>query len=385
MNTIFVDSLKRHANVCQGCFKTVYTLSVQEARSRGIRHIVTGLSRGQLFETRLTEDLFRQADSDLRIIDETVLEARKAYHRVDDAVFRHLDTDMFMDDRVFEEVNFVDFFRFCDVALTEMLSYLQRRVNWVRPADTGRSTNCLINDVGIHIHNKKKGFHNYAFPYSWDVRTGHKTREEALHELNDEIDVNRVHQILDDIGYVADDPPAERHQRLIAWYVGPASVSEDEARQHVARRLPSHMLPSRFVRIDALPLTINGKVDHYRLPPPADSPPPSTSANSPDEMSEVEEIISKIWCDVLRTTAIGLHNNFFEVGGDSLLAMSVVTRVNEAFQVELPIASIFETSSISELSVSVVERLRAEIGSDDHRFDATQSVVPAHAESPRHE
>ncbi len=82
-----------------------------------------------------------------------------------------------------------------------MLSYLTQKVPWVRPKDTGRSTNCLINDVGIYIHKKERGYHNYALPYSWDVRLGHKTREGALDELNDTIDVSHVEKTLAEIGY----------------------------------------------------------------------------------------------------------------------------------------------------------------------------------------
>ena len=54
----------------------------------------------------------------------------------------------------------------------------------------GRSTNCLINQVGIYVHKKEQGYSNYAFPYSWDVRMGHKTREASLDEINEEIDEN---------------------------------------------------------------------------------------------------------------------------------------------------------------------------------------------------
>ena len=81
MNEIFVDSLERHCNVCNGCFKTIYTLSMQMAYDMGIPTIVTGLSRGQFFETRLSEEwftqLFGQPEFNPDTIDETVLEARK--------------------------------------------------------------------------------------------------------------------------------------------------------------------------------------------------------------------------------------------------------------------------------------------------------------------
>src|SRR5256886_16361623 len=95
MQEIFVDSLKRFANVCNGCFKTIYTLATNLAHEKGIRYIVTGLSRGQFFETRLTADVFQCEDFHADKIDALVLEARKAYHRRDDAVMCHLDCDLF--------------------------------------------------------------------------------------------------------------------------------------------------------------------------------------------------------------------------------------------------------------------------------------------------
>ncbi|MGB7395771.1 MAG: amino acid adenylation domain-containing protein, partial [Pricia sp.] len=181
MNEIFVDSLHRHHNVCNGCFKTIYTLSTQIALEKNIPFIVTGLSRGQFFETRLTEELFW--DDATGKIDDTILEARKLYHREPDAVKNLLDVSAFESDTIFEKVQFVDFYRYSDVSLEKMLEYLKDKVGWVRPSDTGRSTNCLINQVGIYVHKKEEGYSNYAFPYSWDVRLGHKTREESLEEI----------------------------------------------------------------------------------------------------------------------------------------------------------------------------------------------------------
>ena len=180
MNEIFVDSLKRHSNVCQGCFKTIYTLAMNLAKEKSIPFIITGLSRGQFFETRLTEDLFNQPCSDLVQIDQTVLDARRAYHQIDDAVHRNLDVADLQGEQIFKEVRILDFYRYCDVNLDEMYEYLDRRLPWVRPSDTGRSTNCLINDVGIYVHKRREGFHNYALPYAWDVRMGHKQRDAAL-------------------------------------------------------------------------------------------------------------------------------------------------------------------------------------------------------------
>ena len=118
-----------------------------------------------------------------------------------DAVTQCLGNDDFRDDSIFDEIELIDFYRYWSASLTEMLSFLQQQTPWVRPADTGRSSNCLINDVGIFVHRRERGFHNYALPYSWDVRLQQKDREQAIEELNDEIDVDRVTEILQDIAY----------------------------------------------------------------------------------------------------------------------------------------------------------------------------------------
>ena len=330
MNAIFVDSLQRHSNVCQGCFKTIYTLGVQTARERGIPIIVTGLSRGQFFETRLTEDLFTRDDVNVDRIDETILEARKAYHRVDDAVRRHLDVEALQHDETFEEVRFVDFYRYCDASLDEMLDYLDRRLPWVRPSDTGRSTNCLINEAGIWVHKRERGFHNYAFPYSWDVRVGHKTREETLDELDDEIDEANVRRMLREIGYdgpaLDDAPPAHR---LVGYYTSPEPIPSAELREAVAARLPASHVPTAFVRLDAVPTTPNGKVDRRALPTPEAERPDLDAAFVPPR-TEAEQTLAAIWRDVLRVIEVGAADNFFDLGGDSILAIQIAARAAEA-------------------------------------------------------
>ncbi len=122
MNEIFRDSLERHSNVCHGCYKTIYTLATTRAVELGIPVIVTGLSRGQLFETRLIPAQFAGAGTgtadgsgvDVAAIDRAVIEARKVYHRVDDGPNRLLDTSVFDDDAVFDRIRYVDFYRYVD-------------------------------------------------------------------------------------------------------------------------------------------------------------------------------------------------------------------------------------------------------------------------------
>ena len=349
MNEIFVDSLKRHSNVCQGCFKTIYTLAMNLAKEKSIPFIITGLSRGQFFETRLTEDLFNQPCSDLVQIDQTVLDARRAYHQIDDAVHRNLDVADLQGEQIFQEVRILDFYRYCDVNLDEMYAYLDRRLPWVRPSDTGRSTNCLINDVGIYVHKRREGFHNYALPYAWDVRMGHKQRDEALEELDDDIDVENVHRILAEIGYDGDLGNSSDDTRLVAYYVAEQELPVEELTQHVGEHLPAFMLPSRFVRVDAIPLSENGKVDRTALPDPNQRQTLAVADQFVAPQNETEEKLAGIWSAVLGVEKVGVRDNFFELGGDSILAIQIVARSQRA-GIKITPLQFFESLTVEKLA-----------------------------------
>ena len=140
---------------------------------------------------------------------------------------------VFDDPTVLDRLEFLDFYRYVDVPLSELYDFLENRAPWVRPADTGRSTNCLINVAGIRVHQQERGYHSYAEPYSWDVRLGHKTRDEALEELDDVIDEHEVNDMLGQIGY-----EPKTHGVLTAWYqqlpTGPSSTRTELRRPIVA-------------------------------------------------------------------------------------------------------------------------------------------------------
>ena len=378
MNAIFRDSLARFANVCQGCFKTIYTLSTQRARELGIPIIVTGLSRGQMFETRLTEEMFSGGRRSAEEIDAAVLAARKVYHRADDEVSRSLDVEIFSDDRIFEEIRFVDFYRYCDVGLSEMLAYLKRKVPWVRPEDTGRSTNCLINDLGIYVHKKQLGYHNYALPYSWDVRMGHKTRDEALAELDDEIDAGYVRRTLAEIGAEPEHFTADAGQpRLAAYYVAAREISDEELRARLAERLPSALMPAHLQRVDSLPLTAHGKLDEQALPRIEPARSPESRYRRPE--GPVEEYLSDLWREQLGIERAGADDSFFQLGGTSLGAMEVMLRLCAEFDLDLPLETLFSHPTLSALARIAEDRILDDVAALD---DAEQEHLLASSEHP---
>ncbi|WP_203854857.1 non-ribosomal peptide synthetase, partial [Dactylosporangium siamense] len=135
---------------------------------------------------------------------------------------------------------------------------------------------------------------------------------------------------------------ADERQRLVAYVVG-AAVDAVALRS----RLPEYMVPSVFVSLPALPLSANGKVDRAALPAP-DLSRPADAFVAPE--GPVQEVLAGIWAEVLGVERVGVHDNFFALGGHSLLATRVVSRVRLAFEVELPVAALFDTPTVAELA-----------------------------------
>ncbi|MEX0278368.1 MAG: amino acid adenylation domain-containing protein [Ruegeria sp.] len=343
MNQIFVDSLKTHSNVCQGCFKALYTLAFRTALTEGAPLVVTGLSRGQFFETRLTPELFRDAAPTCAQLDAMVSQARRAYHAENDALSHLLETHDLRDGAFLDRIEVLDIYRYIDVPVSEIYSFLDTQTAWVRPSDTGRSTNCLINDTGIHLHKTREGFHNYAVPYAWDVRMGHKTRSQALDELNDDIDVGKVNQILDEIGF---DEPIDRPALLTAYIAG-RNLKESDIWAELRAHLPREMLPDSVVILDQLPLTGNGKVDASQLPSGRKRSADIIEFTAPETPMELR--LAEIVGFVLNTQRIGVTHDFFDLGIDSLTAIQIAMKANERGLTLQPI-SLFEHRTIRSLA-----------------------------------
>jgi surfactin family lipopeptide synthetase A len=132
-------------------------------------------------------------------------------------------------------------------------------------------------------------------------------------------------------------------KRLVAYIVPRPQFVPGELSEYLRGKLPSHMVPSSFVELDALPLTSNGKVDRTLLPEPCLAA-PATNRIAP--RNAVESEIAAIWKEVLEIDEIGVLDNFFEIGGHSLLAMRLLSRLHEAFGIEVPLRRFFEMPTI---------------------------------------
>jgi acyl carrier protein len=150
---------------------------------------------------------------------------------------------------------------------------------------------------------------------------------------------------------------ANGSERLVAYVVVSRehTPSVRELRGYLKEKLPEYMVPSAFVTLDGLPLMPNGKVDRKALPAP-EVLRPELLGDFVAPRDALEEQLVSIWEEVLGVERVGIHDDFFELGGHSLLATQVISRVRDAFGVELPLRSLFEEPTVAGWSVAVTQR-----------------------------
>ncbi|AGC42721.1 non-ribosomal peptide synthetase [Myxococcus stipitatus DSM 14675] len=143
-------------------------------------------------------------------------------------------------------------------------------------------------------------------------------------------------------------------KRLVAYYVEHAETPDAPVvKEWLKQRLPEFMVPSAFVKLDALPLTANGKVDRKALPSPEQEGAAGDEAQGP--RSVMEGLVARIWMPLLGVARVGVKDDFFALGGHSLLATRVVSRLREALGREVPVRMLFEAPTLESLA----ERLEA--------------------------
>ncbi|MGR4879945.1 amino acid adenylation domain-containing protein [Streptomyces sp. LARHCF249] len=178
------------------------------------------------------------------------------------------------------------------------------------------------------------------------------------------------------------------HRRLVAYLVSGREVPAGELRAHLASSLPEYMTPSVFVPLDRLPLTANGKVDRARLPDPegAAGRPGGPAYAAP--AGATEEILAALWSEVLGVERVGVHDNFFDLGGDSILSLQVVSRARQAgLQLTSKLLFVHQTIATLAPATGVITDARAEPAEVSGRVGLTpiqRRFFEDHPEGPDH-
>ncbi len=139
--------------------------------------------------------------------------------------------------------------------------------------------------------------------------------------------------------------------RLVAYLVvgAAAKIGVEELRAHLAQKLPEYMIPAAFVFLDVLPLTVNGKLDREALPAPGTERPRLASEYVAPQ-SDMEKLLARLWQKALRQDAVGAHDNFFDLGADSLMLTTLHRQLQGELKREFPITELFQFPTISKLA-----------------------------------
>jgi amino acid adenylation domain-containing protein len=158
-----------------------------------------------------------------------------------------------------------------------------------------------------------------------------------------------------------EDNPGDK--RLTAYFTCEGSAPDaGEVRAHLKRSLPEYMVPAAFVALPKLPLTTSGKVDRRALPAPQQEEVPAAAFVAPRD--ELEAALAKLWCEALSVPRVSVEDDFFAIGGHSLLASQVLARVRRDLHVEVPFRKMFEAPTIVQFARVVAELQSQGAGED---------------------
>ncbi len=158
-------------------------------------------------------------------------------------------------------------------------------------------------------------------------------------------------------------------KQLVAWYTSAQELPATALKTYLAHRLPAYMVPTCFVRLEAMPLTPTGKIDRRALPEPVFDPAGTYAAPT----NEIEEQLVRIWSEVLGTDHISIHSNYFDLGGHSLSIIKMNKMINDHFKCNISVGTIFRLPNIHALADFIVNgdaRIKQLEAGLDEREDA---------------
>jgi thioesterase domain-containing protein len=144
---------------------------------------------------------------------------------------------------------------------------------------------------------------------------------------------------------------ADGEKRLVAYYTGDSALNAEVLRAHLRERLPEYMVPAAYVRLEKLPLTPNGKLDRKALPAPEGDAYVTRGYEAP--RGDVEEVLARLWSDLLKVGRVGRNDSFFELGGHSLLAVQLISRVWRELGVEITLRDLLLRPTPAGFAVAV--------------------------------
>jgi amino acid adenylation domain-containing protein/thioester reductase-like protein len=349
-DNIMRESLKSAQTMCKGCIHTSASLAGEYAYKNDIP-IVIGetLSRGQIIENKLIK-FFKLGITEPKQIEKELANVQATAPDLDKSIFDQIDITEIKNKSLYEHVKFLDFYRYCDAADEEIVSYLSGKNRYWEELGSKAiySTDCFICHVGDYNFYHEKGYHYNGGAKSWEKRLGHITLENLKSDLKFKITQTEYENFMKIIKYEKSSLEEKiSDQRLCAYIISDKKLEIYDLREYLKKKLPEYMMPSYFIKIDKIPLTSSGKIDWQALPEPG-----RTEITEELEVimapNEKEIKMLQVWREVLGMEQIGVNDNFFHIGGDSIKAIQ--TAMNLAKDFDISINDIFKYQTIRELA-----------------------------------
>ena len=180
-------------------------------------------------------------------------------------------------------------------------------------------------------------------------------------------------EILDAVVILREDRPGDK--KLVAYVVSSAAdVAPEDLSRYLAARVPQHMVPAAFVILPEMPLGPTGKLDRTKLPKPAR---PKASATTVTARNPIEEELTLMWKALLGVDEVGVEDNFFDLGGHSLLLTQLSTRINAAFYVEIPLRVMFDAPTVVAMTRVIADALATDDSGDADLKDLSPEELRA--------
>ncbi|WP_143318637.1 condensation domain-containing protein, partial [Clostridium sp. HBUAS56017] len=161
------------------------------------------------------------------------------------------------------------------------------------------------------------------------------------------------HESIEEVFVIAREDEG-KNKYLCAYIVAKEELTVAELRKYLGDLLPIYMIPSYFIQIDKMPITSNGKIDRKLLPKPGEKI--NTGKVYEEATNEIEKKLVEIWQENLEVNKIGINDNFFDIGGDSLNAVRIIAEIHKSLNVEISLRDMFDFSEIKTLAEQIQQR-----------------------------
>jgi len=177
----------------------------------------------------------------------------------------------------------------------------------------------------------------------------------------------RQHPLVKD-GFILAKEFEKKPKELVAYFIAHSNIESWELKKFLNERLPDFMIPAFFMQLEQFPLTVNGKINKKRLPDPMQSDDITCHSDDTPPKNEMQELFVKLWQHILNKEKIGIYDNFFDIGGDSIRAIQFISHLKQE-NLKLKVKEIFQYPTIMQLSEKVIKTVHKD-------QDAVTGVVP---------